>query len=343
MRKNINVKAKNVKKTSIDYIKRNKKRAKVLGYLGDFLFVPQIARILHCKENGIYRIIQRMVKDGLITDTKRKLPTKKGYEFVKNWYMLSENVKDLKPNTIRLHKIQFDISILNEQRDWNKKRKEKVTKIELNNYKEWTINESFFQQFYVEEVYVRLNNKGVSITLSEINAPTSFEAKNIAINKLYELLPKIERMFNIKLMEGGVCNVFISDQHNALILNELAKFFYEARFDLKIYDEVGNLRAVADRSKGYSELEFVSSFFSEGDASEVKELIKDTITKHHLLPSQLTTFLKETQILLKRTAETQYNSSLIENNILTTLQKLFPPSPIKPSSKRRLSQPSYLG
>jgi len=313
-----------------------KHRAKTLSLLSQFIPFSQIAKIQNSSTSAVYRLFYRLVKDNLIT--RKKELTEEGLNHVKEYLVVSNHVKDFykKPNQIRLHDLQFTVGLLNKPKGWDKQR-QTILNFKNIKHKSWNIKNSIIQELFVEGIRVRTTTQNILVLLDDIYAGNPKEAKNRAINNLYNILPKIENIFNIKLEKPNSCNIKVSRQHNALIYNEIAKLFLEAGISLKIYDEDGNIRLIVDDSEKLKELEAVNPIKSEEDSEKVQEFLKDLIINKHYpisdISKKVSSLVMGIEILTKLTVklgQSQHqsteilNSSIkIQNNTLTILDKLL--------------------
>ena len=270
---------------------RNMIRAKRLQLLSCPFTYKKISEKEGIGLSTIYRHFYRLKNDDLIHQDRTL--TEKGIIFLKQWLEVSENVKE-KPysDSIRLHNIQFKILVKTHTPDrpnWGKQRNLIFRLKKYSEVKQWEIKNNYQTNFYIYNLEVRLLENSVLIRfLDDIYGNTSFEAKNKALNILYELLPKIESRLRVGILDKiDSCNITIIKQHNALICNEIAKLFLEAKIPLKIYDNEGKLRVIADESHGIYELEAVNPLHGEEDAIKIQNFIKDVVINNAPLPSQL--------------------------------------------------------
>lgn len=275
----------------IELIIKNKKIKhhnweKIIFALSSGKTISEIAKIIELKDKEIYAIIKRMWIYGLVDSTKSRQITKKGFQYIEKLKILSPSIenKDFSPNDVRLHKIEFMIEVKNKPYDWDKRR-QGIT--QYKKYHEWNSKGNNFNEGYYEDIRIRTDNKNVYVHIKEVFGSTSEVAINKALDILYSVLPIIEGDLKVKLEKSRRWNIWISDQHLALVENYLAKFCNDQGIELKIYDENGKVRVQVDKSKGVDELEFWHKTKASSDSEIFQEYCKDILENKPLLPSQL--------------------------------------------------------
>ena len=264
------VKSPNILQKKTEFIKARRLKAIVDG-----IKFEDIALSEGCSKNAIYRHFYRMLNEGLITENKEL--GESGYVLIK-WLEECKNVKEILPDMIRLHNLQFKVKILSKLSNWNKKKL--ITKLRIDyefETKNWEINNNWFANYYTHNVEVRIMEEFILIRfLNDVFGADTTETKNKALDLLYkEVLPRVEKQLKIKLGSLLSCQIYISKQHFALINNEFAKLFIENKIELKIYDEEGNLRLIADNSHGIAELEPTNLAYAESDCQKIKQVLTD--------------------------------------------------------------------
>jgi hypothetical protein len=125
------------------------------------------------------------------------------------------------------------------------------------------------------------------VYIKEVFGSTPEVAINKALDTLYSVLQIIERDLRVNLEKSRRWNIWISDQHLALVDNALAKFCNAQGIELKIYDENDKVRVQVDKSKGGDELEFQHKTKASSDAERFQDYCKDIMENKPMLPSQL--------------------------------------------------------
>ena len=77
---------------------------------------------------------------------------------------------------------------------------------------------------------------------------------------LNDVIPRVERLFNIVISEPRRLSTTVSSQHIAFVKNRIAKYFLAQGISLRVYDQKGELRVIVDKSNGNEELETVNKF-----------------------------------------------------------------------------------
>ncbi len=339
-----------------------KKRAEVLKQLSDLtLNLSDIAMQRNVSSSSMHRFFKRLIKDGLITQ-EREL-TEAGMNIVHKSVVVSDDVHNdvhsyQKVDTTRLHDLQFKIRILTKKKDY---RANKIISMKVNDYKIIDLKNNYQEQFYVNDVKIRTTTKSILVMPSDVYADRPREAAIRALNVLFDVIPKVENLFNIKLIKDKYCNIEISRQHYALIHNELAKLYkkdkkYKNAF--KVVDKSLETRLIIDFSQNIPEFEAVHKIHAHDDIEAAKPIFDDLgqkakpyfddlkheekqdyfrnviEEKKHYLPSEVSASIDAIFPILKEVAYAQQNQ--------TKLMQALIPKPLKPMPIRKGTIPDYI-
>jgi hypothetical protein len=282
-----------------------------------------------------------MRRYGLI-DNRNYTITKRGKYYVDKYKMLPAHIEkqDFLPNEVRLHKVEFVIEIKNKPSDWEKRR-QGISKYEK--YHEWKANNNFFNEGYVENIRVRTDNQNVYVYMEEFIGSTPEIVINQAISRLYEILPIIERDLRVELEKSRRWNIYVSDQHLALVRNQLAKFCLGEKINLKIYDENEELRAHIDNSKGLCELEFSHKIKGEEDCNNFQNYFEDILKNKPYLPSKLSWAVDFLMYETAKVTELLENSVKLQTNILKIMNPWMNTNQTFTPKIQERSNMSYVG
>ena len=356
MKKFNNVNKKDVKTTGTDdtyKAKITRNRSDILQLLNNGVGIKEIAKIKGKSQVAVYRLISRMIKSGLLN--KDRTLTQEAFNIVKKSIVVSRDVKSI-PNTVRLHDLQFKVKILRKPENWESQ-KETILKLKNIDFKSWPLKNHKIQEFYVENIRIRVTNKSVLVLIDNVYSGSPQGAKNKAMEMLYNALPKIESLFKISLEKPRVLNINITRQHNALIFNEIAKQFLDSGIELRILDNNGNVRLIVDDSHKLHELEAISVVHSEGDAESVKNFLRDLIFNPHYTISDLSkkidNIVSSVEILTSLTSkiarEQQEGARLLnqaiklQNNTANILNTVLKPSEQNVPKMNKGLPPRYMG
>jgi len=182
---------------------------------------------------------------------------------------------------IRLHDFWVSTKILAKPREWSIQFVEKILEKKSMAYTKHRPKHWKGVYFDYAPVKIRVTPNKVLFKLPIVKIALTDEpehAKNIALNYMDDVLPKIERLFRIKLTKPGKVSITTSSQHIAFVKNRIAKYFLENDIDVRIYDDEGKLRVIVDKSNMNEELECVDKANAEEDADKLQVFIKDTVT-----------------------------------------------------------------
>ena len=295
-------------------VKNNVKRARVLDLLNNGANPSNIAQDLRTSLVAVYRLIQRMKKDGLLSSDNQL--TEAGNNHVKKYLAISSDVKfNIKQNVIRLHNVQVTINILNKPQNYDY-RKNNIIKFKVKNYKTTNLKYNWKEEFVMNEVKVKTNINSIEIFPNDIYAETQQHAAKRLMDIIFSIISKLENLHKITLIKDGYCNIRISRQHYALVRNQLAKFYRNEQKGntFRIFDEVdGKARLTMDISKG-PEFEAEHPSKSPADIDKCQVWFKDLINKETDLPSDTRSMITGLAEISRNMMQRQQQSLLIEQD-----------------------------
>lgn len=181
---------------------------------------------------------------------------------------------------INIHHVWYSCPFLKKPQKWGPDYVERILEAKgvpytTNKVKNWR---SIFFDF--SGITVRVTTRKVLLMpppMSISIRDTPEHAKNLMLEQVMAVIPKIERWFSISLLIPNRASITVSSQHIAFVKNEFAKYFADKGIDLRVYDEEGRLRAIVDKSRG-PELEFIDKTHAEDDADKMQSFIQDIYT-----------------------------------------------------------------
>ena len=260
--------------------KMSEYHARLLEMFRNNMPISDIAKKMKCTKTNIYQRSYTLIREGYMTkDFRTFYLTPKGINTVKSYLMVSHKVKfnqALKPDTSRLHNLQFTCNILKKPSTWNQMRQQILRSHKI----DFSVArlKCKIEIFHYENVEIRTTPNNVLILLPNLFYETPQKTKIEALKILRNVMPKIESLFKISLEKPRKVSIEISKQHNALIYNEIAKQFLEKNMEFRIFNEEGRQIAVADDSLGMKELEFIHPIDSEEHATLMQQEISNIIT-----------------------------------------------------------------
>jgi DNA-binding PadR family transcriptional regulator len=263
-------------------------RFEVLKLLQDNHTVTEISNIRETTRRATYKLLSSLEEKGLIENIggqKQKVYniTRKGLEGIHSFVGLKYN--------LRGHNIGFKIEVLGSSRNWDKKRQQLVRLPFFNKRIRLKNNEQHL--FSYQKLEIKTTSKSVIIKLPEILSKNLEEAIIQAMDMLYDSLPKIERLFKIKLVKDYKANITIISQEWASLQDALAKLYRVENKKLYISDEEGKIWLIADYSFNVDELETILPETSDDDMDIVKKHMNDLRDNRPPTNSQLNNSVKD--------------------------------------------------
>lgn len=301
-------------------VKKNVKRARVLDLISTGSRPTSIANILNISETAVYRLMQRMKKDGLLTSEKEI--TEQGSEHIKKFMAVSSDVKfNIKENDIRLHNVQITIRILNKPKGYDY-RKNNLISMKVHDYKVTNLINNYKEQFIVNNVVVKTNIDSIEIFPQEIYAPNEQQATKRLMDIVFEVIKRIENLHHIILVKNNYCNIRISKQHYALVRNQLSRLYrteHKGTVFRVFDDEDGKVRLTIDISQG-PEFEAEHPTKSPSDINKCQDYFKDVINKEHFLPSDIKSMIHDLALTSQNMMQQQQQSLLIEGRYAKNIE-----------------------
>lgn len=245
-------------------------RFEVLKLLQDNHTITEISKLRETTRRATYKILSSLEEKGLIENIgspKQKVYniTRKGLEGIHSFVGLKYN--------LRGHNIGFKIEVLDSPKNWDKKRQQLLRLPFFNKRIKLKNNEQHL--FSYQKLEIKTTSKSVIIKLPEILSKDLNEAIIQAMDMLYDSLPKIERLFKVKLVKDYKANITIISQEWASLQDALAKLYRVENKKLYVTDEEGKIWLIADYSFNVDELETVLPETSDDDMDIVKRHMND--------------------------------------------------------------------
>ena len=259
----------------------NDNHRRIFSYLANGDTPEKIADNLHLKPSSLYRTMHSLERIGYLKIEKVGL--------VLNINLLPPAIKELsivsvgkeKVEYIRLHDLWVATEILSKPNGWSNDFVEKILEEKSVAYTKHNPANWKGTYFDYAPVKVRVTPNKILFKLPQVEVPIEDKpehAKNIAIDYLDDVIPRIENLLKVQLSKPREATISVSSQHIAFVKNKMAKYFLEKDISLRIYDDDGKLRVIVDQSNMNAELECVNKEYAEEDANKLQSLIKDTIT-----------------------------------------------------------------
>lgn len=161
---------------------------------------------------------------------------------------------------------------------------------------------------------LKVTSQSIIFNLPTIYAKTVDNCVLQALDLLYEAIPKVESLYNIKLIKDYKANITIISQEYARLNDSLAKLYRKEGNKLYITDNEGKIWLIADYSFSADELEtidpnkadedmqVVHSFFNDlrkspTTFSEVREVVNGVVNNQVIFDKNMQSHIKAVQDL----------------------------------------------
>jgi len=278
-------------------------RFEVLQLLQNHHTVTEISNIRKTTRRATYKILASIEEKGFIENigTERNRVyniTRKGIEGIHSFVALKHN--------LRQHLLAFKIEVLESPKNWDKRRQNLVRLPFFN--KRIKLKNNTQDLFSYQKLEIKTTTKSVIIKLPHIYSKTIDEAVIQAMDMLYDSIPKVEKLFKIKLVKDYKANIKIISQEYARLQDSIAKTYRVEGKKLYVKNEEGKIWLIADHSFNTDELETVLPNSADEDMDPVHNHLND-LRKNN--PRPMSTIDKEV-VSLKGVAPVmkEYNKNL---------------------------------
>lgn len=231
------------------------------------LSISEIAKYRSITRQSVYEVLSRLINKGYVSKISKGAYdlTSEGIETLHQFVQLRFN--------LRQHNINFKIQILSSPKNWDKKR-HKLTQLPYFN-KSIKLKNNEQELFNFGKVRIRTTTKSVIVKIPTIYSKTTEEAIIESFDCLYDIIPKIEKLFGIILVKDYKSNISIISQEYASINDSLAKVYRQEGNQLYVTDSQGKIWMITDFSFSNDETEFISSERSTDDTDAVLPMLND--------------------------------------------------------------------
>lgn len=275
--------------------------------------INEIAKYRKVHRQSVYEVISSLIKKGLITKISRGVYdlTSKGTETLHQFAQLRYN--------LRQHNINFKIKILSSPKNWDKKR-HTLTQLPYFN-KRIVLKNNEQELFNFGKVQVRTTTKSIIVKIPTIYSKTTEEAIIQSFDCLYEIIPKIEKLFSISLIKDYKSNITIISQEYASLEDPLAKVYKREGSQLLVTDSTGKVWMITDFSFSANETEFISSQKAIDDTDAIMPMLND-LRKNPTTFSEVRQSISGLLEISKYQAVNVIKHQKVLDEMLTTLIKI---------------------
>jgi DNA-binding PadR family transcriptional regulator len=239
----------------------------VLKKIQEGYSISEIAKYRKVSRQSVYEVLSSLLDKGLVTRLKRG-----AYDLTNNGIETLHKFAQLKYN-LRQHNINFKIEVLERSKNWEKKRNI-ITQLPYFN-KKIVLKNNEQELFNFGKVQLRTTTKSVIVKIPTIYSKTIEEAIVQSFNCLYDIIPKIENLFKIRLIKDYKSNIKVISQEYASINDSLAKIYKREGNQLLVTDDEGKIWMITDFSFSNNETEFISPEKSPDDTDAIIPMLND--------------------------------------------------------------------
>ena len=254
----------------------------VLQGLQKGLTITEISSYRSCSRTAVYKLISLLLRRGMIEKIDKSYSlTSGGIEGLHSFVGLRYN--------LRQHNLHFKFQILESPKNWKLKRN-KISRMPYFN-KKIKLKNNEQELFNFGKVQIRTTSKSIIIKIPTIYEKSVDKAVIQSFHILEQIVPKVERLFNIKIIKDYKANVTIISQEYARINDSLAKLYRKEADRLYVTGDDGKIWMITDFSFSQDETEFIHPDQSPDDTQVMSKHLNDIRKYDPPTNSQLATHI----------------------------------------------------
>jgi len=223
-------------------------RFEILRLLQSGLNVTDLAKIRKVSRASVYKVIKELINKGLLERIDKSYSlTLKGIEGLHSFVGLRYN--------LRQHNFHVKFKVMDSPKNWDKKRNE-FRKLPYFN-KRIKLKNNEQELFNYGSLTIKTTTKHVIIKIPTIYAKDITEATLQTFDIIESTYPKIENLFNIKLVKNYKACMEVICQEYARLNDVLAKIYNKRGDQLLITGDDGKIWMITDKSFNGDEREYI--------------------------------------------------------------------------------------
>lgn len=243
-----------------------KVQAEIMHGISNNLSISNIAKHRKVSRQAIYKAIKPLMEKGLVNKIGTIYGlTKQGGLGLHSFMGLNRR--------LRQHNIAVKIKILEDHKNWDKKRNIIMQTPYFN--KRINLKNTSYDLLNFGKVRIKTTSKSIIFYLPTIFSRTVEEALLQLMDILFDTIPKIENRFKIKLIKDNKINMTLISQEYARLNDALARIYRKEGNKIYITGEDGKIWLIADYSFATSELETIHPNKSDDDMTTVHTFFND--------------------------------------------------------------------
>lgn len=276
------------------------------------LNISEISKVRKVSRVAIYKNLATLIKKGLIrrigyatyeiTDKGREgLHSLVGYRY-----------------GYRQHNLNFKIQVLESPKNWDLRRNELRQLPYFNKTIKLKNNDQ--DLFNYGKLLVKTTSKSIIVKMPTIYAPDWESAIIQAISILETTIPKLEKVFNVKLVKDYKANIKIISQEYARIQDALAKLYRAEGNRIYLTGDDNKIWLITDFSFSNDETEFIHPDKATDDVDAIAPFLND-LRKNPTTLTDVRTHVTELQGVVNSWAVNQVKHQKVLDDILTAFRE----------------------
>ena len=275
--------------------------------------ISEIAKYRKVSRQAIYSILSSLIKKGLVE--KKAYAT---YDLTLKGISTLHSLVGLRYK-LRQHNLNFKIKVLESPKNWDLKRNELRQLPFFNKLIKLKNNEQ--ELFNYGKLSIKTTTQSLIVKVPTLYARNWEEAIIQGMGILEESIPKLEKVFKVKLIKDYKSNIKIISQEYARIQDALAKIYRREGSRLYITGDDGKIWMITDFSFSTDETEFIHPDKATDDIDAIAPMLND-LRKNPTTFSEVREVVNELVNVVKMDAINRIKHQKVLDEMLITLKKI---------------------
>lgn len=231
------------------------------------LSISEIASHRKVTRKAVYKVLSTLTKHGMVRNPKRSI-----YELTDKGIKGTHSLVGYRYK-VRQHNLHFKIKVLESPKNWSLRRNEYRQMPYFNRTLKLKNNDQ--DLFNYGNLSLKTTSQSIIIKMPTLYATDWEHALIQAMQILEDSIPKIENLFNVRLIKNYKNNITIISQEYARIQDALARLYRGDGNRLYVTGDDGKIWMITDFSFSTDETEFIHPNNATDDLDAIAPFLND--------------------------------------------------------------------
>lgn len=274
--------------------------------------ITEISKYRKVSRQAVYKKLSSLINKGMVSKDDYGVYnlTQKGIEGLHSLVALRYK--------LRQHNLHFKVGILQSPKNWDLRRQEFRQLPFFNRTIKLRNNEQ--ELFNFGKLQVKTTSKSIIIKIPTIYASTCDGAVIQAMQILEDSIPKIEKLFKVRLIKDSRGNIKIISNEYASIQDSLARLYRSEGSRLYLTGDDGKIWLITDLSFSTDELEYIHPDKASDDVDAIAPFLND-LRKNPTTMSDMKNHVRELQGVITSYAQNEVKHQKVLDAILKEFEE----------------------